>query len=195
MSSGIYRIFNAIDGRIYIGSTNNFAKRKREHFSALKNGTHKNQFLQRAFNKYGLSVFSFEIIEICSVDNLIAREQYWIDLAQTEESCLYNLEKTASRTSLIKSRKYWLGKKRSLKDKQKFSESHIGILYPKRIDNNTGHPDISWNKLNNNYRARITINHRTFNLGHFKNLHDAVSARKHAELTFPGIKREVVSSR
>lgn len=58
----VYRIFNKKNGRMYIGSTNNYIARKHEHFSRLRNGTHHNKNLQRDFNEFKESSFIFEII-------------------------------------------------------------------------------------------------------------------------------------
>ena len=50
---GIYKITNLIDGKVYIGQTVNYNKRKKRHLSSLENGNHHNEHLQRAFDKYG----------------------------------------------------------------------------------------------------------------------------------------------
>ena len=36
MKSGIYKIRNLVNGKIYVGSAVDFDKRKREHFNLLK---------------------------------------------------------------------------------------------------------------------------------------------------------------
>jgi len=61
--SGIYKITNKLNGRIYIGSSKLFKVRWRQHSKALRNNKHSNKFLQRDFNKCGEEVFVFEIIE------------------------------------------------------------------------------------------------------------------------------------
>lgn len=58
----IYKITNNANGKVYIGSTTNPKKRKTRHFSTLRSNTHHNILLQRAFNKYGESSLTFEII-------------------------------------------------------------------------------------------------------------------------------------
>jgi group I intron endonuclease len=60
MNSGIYQIKNIINGKTYIGQTQNFSTRKSMHFSELRGGYHHNQHLQNSFNKYGESNFIFE---------------------------------------------------------------------------------------------------------------------------------------
>jgi group I intron endonuclease len=76
----IYKITNTITQDFYIGSAINFANRKVAHINSLKYNRHKNAFLQNSWNKYGREAFKFEIIEAVDVkENLIPREQYWID--------------------------------------------------------------------------------------------------------------------
>lgn len=79
MNSGIYKIRNLVNGKCYVGSTKSFTKREREHFRLLKNGKHWNVKLQRAFNKYGLESFAFEICELAEYDkSIVVLEDQWI---------------------------------------------------------------------------------------------------------------------
>lgn len=60
---GIYKILNTINGKFYIGSTNNLRKRLYEHYRELNLGTHTNKHLQAAWIKYGKEGFKFQILE------------------------------------------------------------------------------------------------------------------------------------
>jgi len=73
-------IVNLITRRVYIGSALRLGRRKVDHFKTLRAGTHHNSHLQRSFNKHGDDSFEFSVIEFCSVDSLIIREQHYIDL-------------------------------------------------------------------------------------------------------------------
>lgn len=76
MISGIYKITNKVNGKFYIGSSNNIRKRWRHHKSNLKNGSHINIHLQRSYNKYGEESFSYEIIkELRAIPSLILKEE------------------------------------------------------------------------------------------------------------------------
>jgi group I intron endonuclease len=78
-NSGIYQIQSKIKNWLYIGSSKNLKNRKSEHFNDLKNNKHGNIHLQRHFKKYGEDDLIFGIIEFCSEDDLIKREQYYMD--------------------------------------------------------------------------------------------------------------------
>jgi len=90
MNSGIYKIENLINGKIYIGKSVNLTKRKRDHFNLLKNNKHTNNFLQNSYNKYGSDNFKFSILEICEKENLLDVEFYYISVI--DEQLLYNIE-------------------------------------------------------------------------------------------------------
>lgn len=78
--SGVYQIRNIINDKLYIGSSKNLLKRKNEgHFKRLEKNTHRNEHLQSAYNTYGKENFVFEVIEFCSLEQLLNSEQYWID--------------------------------------------------------------------------------------------------------------------
>jgi group I intron endonuclease len=86
--SGIYKITNKKNGKIYVGSSLNIYKRWWYHAERLNNNTHTNPHLQASWNKYGGNNFCFSIIEIVNADNLLEREQYWIDVLQPQ----YNMK-------------------------------------------------------------------------------------------------------
>lgn len=93
---GVYKIVNIVDNKIYVGSSNNIERRTLEHFASLRRNKHCNHYLQFAFNKHGKEVFEFHILEECSLENIIEREQYWIDSLQSTDSLIgYNLAKLA----------------------------------------------------------------------------------------------------
>lgn len=81
--SCIYKIINTINGKIYIGQTNDFYRRISQHKNKLRQNKHFNQHLQFAWNKYGEKNFTFEIIEECEIDRLNEKEMYWIKKLHT----------------------------------------------------------------------------------------------------------------
>lgn len=76
---GIYKITCKSTGKFYIGSSINIEKRWREHAAQLKNGRHHSILLQRAWDKYGVSDFIFEVVEETDRQTLLNREQFYLD--------------------------------------------------------------------------------------------------------------------
>lgn len=79
MKSGIYKFTNIINNKVYIGSAVNLKTRRNGHLSDLRLNKHKNKRLQFAFNKYKEINFKWEIIEYCKIEDLLIREQYYLD--------------------------------------------------------------------------------------------------------------------
>ena len=96
MVSGIYKITNTINGKVYVGSAVNFDTRWKEHIRELRKGKHHSSALQNAWDKYGEEKFEFSIIEECERTRkvLLGREQYWIDTLDSVAKG-YNIAKTA----------------------------------------------------------------------------------------------------
>lgn len=80
MSCGIYKITNNINNKIYIGCSKNIEHRWLAHKSEsiLEHNQQYNYSIHKAFRKYGLDNFSFEIIEELPENQLFEREKYWI---------------------------------------------------------------------------------------------------------------------
>ena len=81
--SYIYKIYNDINDKIYIGKTNYLLeKRFKEHIKDSRKKL-KNRPLYNAMNKYGSEHFKIELIEECSEQIVNDREKYWIEFLQT----------------------------------------------------------------------------------------------------------------
>ena len=74
--TGIYKITNTTNDKCYIGQSRDIEARWAKHLSAYKSSP--DWELYRAFKKYGISAFKFEVIEECSIEELNEREIYWI---------------------------------------------------------------------------------------------------------------------
>ena len=72
---GIYKITNNINGKIYIGQSNNIQRRFSEHQTK---GSISRIPVDIAIQKYGKENFSFEVLEECSVEELNTKETEWI---------------------------------------------------------------------------------------------------------------------
>jgi hypothetical protein len=81
--SGIYKITNIKNGKVYIGKATNLWHRLTSgYIYALPYNKCHNKHLQRAWNKDGGENFSIEVVEICDIEKLTEREQFWIDETQ-----------------------------------------------------------------------------------------------------------------
>jgi group I intron endonuclease len=125
--ASIYKIVQIGTDRCYVGQTIDWKSRKYSHRRALRAGTHRSRFLQRAWDKYGESAFEFVEIENCSLEQMVAREQYWMD----ELNSVFNVQPAADSS---------LGVKRS----EEFKENMKGN---KRGKNNKGNPSVSRDRL------------------------------------------------
>jgi group I intron endonuclease len=111
--SGIYEILNTTNGKRYVGSAKNFGTRWKAHRTDLNRGKHHSRYLQAAWNKYGAEAFAFNVLECCSLELLIEREQALIDAIAPE----YNMAKRAGNT---------LGTKRTAESRLKISAALKG---------------------------------------------------------------------
>lgn len=85
--SGIYGFLCKTTGKLYIGSSINLSSRFCDHIKGIQS----NVKLQNAINKYNLHDFIFIVFEYCEAENLITREQIYLDSLQPE----FNILKTA----------------------------------------------------------------------------------------------------
>lgn len=85
---GIYLIKNKINGKCYIGQSRNIKARLNCHKSLFSKTC---VALFNALNKYGPENFEFLILEECTIEDLNARECYWIERFNTMVPDGYNL--------------------------------------------------------------------------------------------------------
>ena len=77
--SGVYKITNTITNDFYIGSSKNIKQRWTSHRSSSTWDRCPNSRMYQDMAQYGLNSFKFEIIEETETDNLLEKEQYYID--------------------------------------------------------------------------------------------------------------------
>lgn len=129
---GVYRIKCLINGKVYIGKSNDVKRRWREHKSRLKRNNHENEKLQHDWNKYGEDNFEFKLIE--NYDN----EEFGIELEKKYineyKSCDlnfgYNMTlgkgESGGEIPTEETKKKLKGHEVSEETKKKISESNIG---------------------------------------------------------------------
>lgn len=71
--------------KVYVGSSTQGHRRVFSHTRDLDNKRHSNSYLQRAWNKYGAKGFVWHVVEECKPDELLAREQWWIDFLRAAD--------------------------------------------------------------------------------------------------------------
>lgn len=74
---GIYKILNKVNGKFYIGQSNDIERRWKEHCSPSRYKI-SNIPLEWAIHKYGKDSFSLEVLQECSLEQLNDLETYWI---------------------------------------------------------------------------------------------------------------------
>ena len=178
MNGGIYVIRNIVNSKAYLGSAIDINKRIGEHLRALRNGTHHNIHLQRAWNKYGRGVFEFKILLYCNPEELLSNEQDGIDY-YTELlgwAGLYNICPTAGSS---------LGLKASMETRAKLSASHKGKTSGRKGKKNSPEHRAKLSashmgkKLSLAARAKISANHRKENTpGQFAKFSATMKGRK-----------------
>lgn len=101
--SCIYAIKNKLNDVIYVGSAVNVALRWTKHKYDLNSNSHRNKYLQAAWNKYGKTSFNFFILErVSDLSKLLEKEQSWINWINCIAPKGYNLSPTAGSTYGLK---------------------------------------------------------------------------------------------
>lgn len=127
--SGVYKIINDINGHYYVGSSNDVRGRWRGHKSLLRKNKHHSPRLQRAWNKYGESSFTFHIEFVCS--NYLYKEQLILDAVYGSISC-YNVCPTSTGTAGYKHTDKFKEYIRSINTGRVVSEETRQLLSKKR---------------------------------------------------------------
>ena len=79
---GIYKITNKINGKMYVGQSQDIFERWRTHETNFRLKRY-DYTLYRAFEKYGFENFEFSVIEEITTEQLNERERYWIKTLHT----------------------------------------------------------------------------------------------------------------
>jgi group I intron endonuclease len=159
--SGIYKWENKISGEFYIGSAVDLNKRMLEYYreSYITHPSRGKSIICFALVKYGYSNFSLSILEYCDRDQVISREQFYLDLlnppynilkyAYSSEGYKHTLE-AIQKMSLAKKGKFtkednsFYGKTHTEEVKELMSQAAL-----KRIKPNNAKP-VFLKDLNNN---------------------------------------------
>jgi group I intron endonuclease len=89
--SGIYKIINKVNGKYYVGSSNNIiGDRWNNHVSLLNRNIHTNKKLQLDWNIYGKNNFLFTITELTPEEKLLPTEQKYLNICRNNPIEAYN---------------------------------------------------------------------------------------------------------
>ena len=127
----IYKITNKIDGKFYIGSTNNLIKRYYTHINHIRTNKSTCIKLIRAVNKYGENNFTFEILCECSTEEILKTEQSYIDSLNPT----YNIAKIAGSNLGIK-RSEEVKLKKSISQKENWKDESYRSKHLENLSKN-----------------------------------------------------------
>ncbi len=85
MDITIYKLTCFVNGLGYVGMTNDFERRMKEHSRCKKN-----TLIANAIHEYGWENFTKEVIEVCDEEIATERERHWIKELNTKEPHGYN---------------------------------------------------------------------------------------------------------
>lgn len=167
-TSGVYWIYQVSrDRAVYVGSSKELERRLKDHRHTLDNGTHFNRYLQRCWGKYGYSDFQFLILELCPVDNLVNREQFWMDALSPTCNVAVSAEapnrgRRLSQEHRDKISESWKTRVVSDKTRSRISQSLIGKTKGRKrspeqiLKNSLGHKDLPGHSQSVETRSRIS---------------------------------------
>lgn len=124
----IYCYTNLINGKKYIGQTINPTQRYNSHTSAAFNpkDSEYDSIIHRAFRKYGLNNFSYEILaEADTIEELNGLEMYFIAHYNTQVPNGYNIEAGGKNSSKPKSPET---KKKMMQARATLTEEEVIVL-------------------------------------------------------------------
>ena len=94
--TGIYKLTNLTNQKVYIGQAANLADRWKDHIKAGLGIDTPNNMLYTAMMKDGVENFTFEVLEECERSSLNDREKYYIDFYRAQEHG-YNMTRGGAR--------------------------------------------------------------------------------------------------
>lgn len=145
----IYKIFNTMNSKIYIGMSCNPEYRRRQYINIVKNipiDDKRVQLIQKVMKDIGIDNFTFEVFEECiSREEAAEREKYWIDYYKsadekfgynvsggkiTPDNVIYNTYRKRLSKNLSGENNPMHGKKHTEDTKKKISAKVIGTNNP-----------------------------------------------------------------
>jgi len=129
--SFVYRWINKTNGKDYLGSTSNSKSRLSSYYD-LKTLSIFNMPIYKAILKYGHSNFIFEIVEFSQPEDVVQREQHYLDLFDFDYNVLekadslFGFKHSADTLEKMKGRQNALGFNHSLETLEKLRDAQTG---------------------------------------------------------------------
>lgn len=117
MKTGIYKITNKVNGKIYIGQSKDIERRFKHHKALYSDFA-----IHQALKKYGIENFIFEVLYECQIEEMNKWETFYITIFGSLSPKGYNLNMGGD------------GKEISEETKKKMSESRRKQIRPKCKD-------------------------------------------------------------
>lgn len=121
--AGVYRFQNIVTGRFYIGSTVDIYKRHSRLRYVLKKGIKDNIRMLEDYKKFGNGSFVFGIVEYCSKESLLEREQYYYELWNPQYNVWKQVYNAKDREFTQEQLEYFKSYPHGPKDMKKHSDS------------------------------------------------------------------------
>ena len=171
----IYVITNRINEKQYVGKTDDYERRFREHKRYAGRS-----IVHLALGKYGADNFDFDVIDQVEEERAGELEDYYIDQWKTMVPCGYNLKNGGGgmrhhESSKIKMSEAHKGKVITMKTRARMSASRLGSLNP------------SWGKIN---ARAIPVTQCDMQSTHIITFPSARHAAKHLQ---PGLDNKQIS--
>lgn len=100
--SGIYKIENKFNKKVYIGQSTNIKQRWKTHLNKLRQNKHQSKSFQSDYNTFTEDAFEFSILEIAkSKRDLYIYESYYVDLYKSFGRELYNVKNLHSYNDIV----------------------------------------------------------------------------------------------
>ena len=135
MTCGVYRIFNTVSEKSYVGSSQSIEKRWQAHRSLLRAGSHHSIKLQNSWNKHSEGVFSWEVLGEFPIEVLLEEEKKAV-VKFNSYHCGYNSTDRVERGQphTLEQRKKisnsMKGRKLSIETREKMSQAKKGLPRP-----------------------------------------------------------------
>lgn len=193
---GVYTITSP-SGKQYVGSTKAYRQRKAVHLYQLRNGIHRSPSLLSEYQQHGEDGLVFELIEACTPDDLVRREQANLDSREKDllhNTCLiagsckgmvHDAETRARISASLDGNQRALGMVHTPTAREKMSAAakgnkrRLGIATPVEVRNllsekisatrnTSGFNGVSWREQYQKWDARVNVGGKRIHVGRFE---------------------------